>query len=144
MERVKKFFRFFCLCVALIVFVGCTTKTEEQPPTNRTETPAKNGKDRADRSDGQDTPPPGQSRPPRGEVKSNEYTVQVGLFKRVEEADQRAYELRAQRINNFVQQTGTQWRVCVGRYYSEGRAARMANQLKAIGFAEATVIAPGK
>jgi len=141
MERVKRFFRFFSLCVALAIFLGCTKKAEEQPPSNRPDAPAK---DRADRNDGQQPPPPGQSRPPRGEVKSNEYTVQVGLFKRVEEADQRAYELRAQRINNFVQQTGTQWRVCVGRYYSEGRAARMANQLKAMGFAEATVIAPGK
>ncbi|MDZ7359811.1 MAG: SPOR domain-containing protein [candidate division KSB1 bacterium] len=128
----------------MAVFCGCTLKSEDQPPSNRADAPATDRDTRTDRSDAGQQPPPGQSRPPRGEVKSNEYTVQVGLFKRMEEADQRAYELRARRINNFVQQTGTQWRVCVGRYYSEGRAARMANQLKAMGFTEATVIAPGK
>jgi cell division septation protein DedD len=137
---------FWILSLVILITAGCTQKTEEQPPSNRTEAPSNERDDRADRpsdrSDSQQSPS-GPPRAPKGEVKRNEYTVEVGLFNRPEEADQLAYELRAQRVNNFVQPVGKQWRVCVGRYFSEGRANRMANQLRGMGFANAKVIAPG-
>lgn len=134
---------FLALVIFVFFFTGCTKTDQNQPPSNREETPTTGRDDRADRpADGQQ-PPSGIPRAPKGEVKRNEYTVQVGIFNRAEEADQLAYELRAQRVNNFIQPVGKQWRVCVGRYYSEGRATRMANQLKGMGFTESKVIAPG-
>lgn len=135
----------FVLAFTIFAEVGCTKKTEDQPPSNREDQPSAGRNDRADRRDdgGNGQQASGPPRAPKGEVKRDEYTVQVGLFDRPEDADQLAYELRAQRVNNFVQPVGKQWRVCVGRYYSEGRASRMADQLKAMGFAEAKVVAPG-
>jgi len=130
----------------ILIAAGCAKTDSDQPPSRRDDIPETGGEDRSDRreerSDSQ-PPPAGTPRAPRGEVKRNEYTVQVGIFNRADQADQLAFDLRAQRVNNFVQQVGNQWRVCVGKYYSEGRANRMANQLKSMGFSEAKVIAPG-
>jgi len=132
----------FVFALAIFTEVGCTQKNENELPSNREDTPSTGREDRADRGDDQASSS-GAPRAPKGEVKRDEYTVQVGIFNRAEEADQLAYELRAQRVNNFVQQVGGRWRVCVGRYYSEGRAKKMENQLRGMGFANATVIAPG-
>jgi len=144
----RKNFRQFIVVGLLAVNAGGCTKTDsDQPPSRRDDIPETGREDRSgprsDRSDSLQRPA-GSPRAPRGEVKRNEYTVQVGIFNRADEADQLAFDLRAQRVNNFVQQVGKQWRVCVGKYYSEGRANRMANQLKSMGFSEAKVIAPGK
>ena len=144
----RKIFQQFILASLMILIAGGCTKTDqEQPPSRRDDIPSETGREgrsdrRDDPSDSQQ-PPANSPRAPRGEVKRNEYTVQVGIFNRADEADQLAFDLRAQRVNNFVQPVGNQWRVCVGKYYSEGRATRMANQLKSMGFSEAKVIAPG-
>ncbi|MCG3121326.1 MAG: hypothetical protein ALAOOOJD_04370 [bacterium] len=134
---------FLALLIFVFFFTGCTKTDQNQPPSNREETPTTGRDDRADKPVEGQQPPTGTPRAPKGEVKRNEYTVQVGIFNRAEDADQLAYELRAQRVNNFVQSVGKQWRVCVGRYYSEARATRMANQLKGMGFTDSKVIAPG-
>jgi cell division septation protein DedD len=143
----RKIFRRFLLAgLIMLIAAGCTKTDSDQPPSRRDDIPESGREDgserREERSDSQQ-PPASSPRAPRGDVKRNEYTVQVGIFNRAEEADQLAFDLRAQRVNNFVQQVGNQWRVCVGKYYSEGRATRMANQLKSMGFSEAKVIAPG-
>lgn len=147
----RQIFRsFFWVSLILIILGGCTKTDNSEPPSRRDDLPEsgqENRTDRSDRQDGrsdsQDAASSGSPRAPRGEVKRNEYTVQVGIFNRADEADQLAFDLRAQRVNNFVQQVGNQWRVCVGKYYTEGRATRMAKQLQGLGFAQAKVITPG-
>jgi len=134
----------------LLAVAGCVrTDQDQQAPSNRADQPATTPQSnrtevrtdsRVDRSDGGEAA--GTPRAPRGEVKRNEYTVQVGLFNRVEEADQLAYELRALRVNNFVQPTDRQWRVCVGRYYSAARADRMLRQIQALGYTSAQIYPP--
>ena len=143
----KNFQQFIVVGLLAVNTGGCTKTDSDQPPSRRDDIPATGREDssarRDDRTDSPQ-PPAGSPRAPRGEVKRNEYTVQVDIFNRVDQADQLAFDLRAQRVNNFVQPVGKQWRVCVGKYYSAGRANRMANQLKSMGFSEAKVIAPGK
>jgi len=128
----------------IILLIGaCTRKSEDHPPSNREDTPA--AEDRSDRRDDRSDsqfPPSGAPRAPQAEVQRNEYTVQVGIFNRSGAADTLASRLRAERVNNFVQRVGNQWRVCVGRYYSEKPAGRTASQLRQMGFTEAKVIAP--
>lgn len=134
----------------LIIVGGCTKTDNSEAPSRRTDIPEAGQENRADRSDrpdgrsdAQEPVASGSPRAPRGEVKRNEYTVQVGIFNRADAADQLAFDLRAQRVNNFVQPVGNQWRVCVGKYYTEGRAMRMAKKLQGMGFTEAKVITPG-
>lgn len=138
---------FLGVSLILIILGGCTKTDNSEPPSRRDDLPETGQESRADRQDGrtgsQDPASSGSPRAPRGEVKRNEYTVQVGIFNRADEADQLAFDLRAQRVNNFVQPVGKQWRVCVGKYYTEGRATRMAKQLQSLGFAQAKVITPG-
>ncbi len=143
---------FLGVSLILIILGGCTKTDNSEPPSRRDDLPEsgqENRSDRSDRSEGQggrndsQEPASGSPRAPRGEVKRNEYTVQVGIFNRADEADQLAFDLRAQRVNNFVQPVGNQWRVCVGKYYTEGRATRMAKQLQSLGFTQAKVITPG-
>jgi len=130
----------------LIIAAGCTKSDNNEPPSRRTDI----SEDRADgaepqneRSDPREPGASGAPRATRGEVKRNEYTVQVGIFNQIDEAEQLALDLRAQRVNNFLQPVGKQWRVCVGKYYTEGRAARMAKQLQDMGFKDAKPITPG-
>lgn len=141
---------FWGVSLILIILGGCTKTDNSEPPSRRDDLPASGSEsrtERSDRQDGRSDPQEGAAsgspRAPRGEVKRNEYTVQVGIFNRADEADQLAFDLRAQRVNNFVQPVGNQWRVCVGKYYTEGRATRMAKQLQSLGFTQAKVITPG-
>lgn len=133
----------------LVLAGGCVKSDNNEAPSRRTEVSA----DRADgtdpagtpneRSDAREPGPSGAPRASRGEVKRNEYTVQVGIFNQLEDAEQLSLDLRAQRVNNFLQPVGNQWRVCVGKYYTEGRASRMAKQLQDMGFKDAKAITPG-
>lgn len=128
---------------------GCIKSDNNEAPSRRSDVV----EDRADRSDGaeqqseridaREPGPSGAPRASRGEVKRNEYTVQVGIFNQLEDAEQLSLDLRAQRVNNFLQPVGNQWRVCVGKYYTEGRASRMAKQLQDMGFKDAKAITPG-
>ncbi|MDZ7289143.1 MAG: SPOR domain-containing protein [candidate division KSB1 bacterium] len=139
-----KFLKPTIILLALVILANwaCTQSREDQPPSNR-DGVSDGSADRADKpSDGQARTPSRQPSAPKGEVKRGEFTVQVGIFDRPEAADQLAYELRAQRINNFIQPVGRRWRVCVGRYYSRDRAERTLRQLTAMGFTQAVIIAP--
>jgi rare lipoprotein A len=133
------------LIFAVVMGMGCTPNNEAGPPTTRSGTAPVARDDRADtredRSDGRS--PSGATRDTRSEVKRVAYTVQVGAFNQEMDARRRANELRAQRVHNYIQRDGDLWRVCVGRYSSEGRAKRAENQLKAKQFSDATVIALG-
>lgn len=120
---------------------GCTQKSEEQPPSNLDGVSDGRQADRGNE--------PGDSQAssltpssPKGEVGRNEYTIQVGIFDRAEAADNLSYELRAQRINNFVQPVGNRWRVCVGRYQSRSRAESTLRILHNRGFVKAVIIVP--
>jgi len=146
----RKIFQSFIIAGLLTGITGGCTKTDNsEAPSRRADIPEPGQENRADRSERQtgrneaQESASGSPRAPRGEVKRNEYTVQVGIFNRADEADQLAFDLRAQRVNNFVQPVGNQWRVCVGKYYTEGRATRMAKQLQSMGFTGAKVITPG-
>lgn len=148
--RCRVFRPFIGVMLILMIVGGCTKTDNSEPPSRRADLPdsgQENRDDRADRRNGrnetQESPAAESPRAPRGEVKRNEYTVQVGIFNRADEADQLAFDLRAQRVNNFVQPVGNQWRVCVGKYYTEGRATRMAKQLQSLGYTQAKVITPG-
>jgi len=75
------------------------------------------------------------------------YTVQVGSFKKREEANSLATTLRSKNINNFIVQADQQWLVCVGqegRYGSAKGAKRLANRLKAEGIGDPVVLPPKK
>ena len=73
-----------------------------------------------------------------------QFTVQVGSFKTREQAGSLAAELRSRNINNFILPADGQYLVCVGRYASAQRAARMVNTLKSYGIAEPVVLSPPK
>jgi len=72
------------------------------------------------------------------------YTVQVGTFKTREQASALAAELRSRNINNFILQADGQYFVCVGRFVSAPRAAKMVNLLKSYGYEEVAVLSPPK
>jgi hypothetical protein len=57
------------------------------------------------------------------------YTILVDSFGSEAKARQRAEELRAQRINNFILYEWGKWLVCVGKFWSEDAAY---NTLKAL------------
>jgi cell division septation protein DedD len=143
MKKATKFLGSILLIFALAIMVtsGCVKKSEDQPPTNRDGVSDGSGGDRADKPS-EERPPDRPPSAPKGEVKRNEYTIQVGIFDRPEAADQLAYELRAKNVNNFTQKIGKRWRVCVGRYYSQDRADRRLRQLIDMGFDKAVVIGP--
>ncbi|MGH7594902.1 MAG: SPOR domain-containing protein [bacterium] len=139
MRNFKK--QFLSLLIVVIAATGgCVKKAEDQPPSSRDGVSDGSG-DRADTLS-EERLPDRTPAAPRGEVGRNEYTIQVGIFDRAEAADQLAYELRAKNVNNFTQKVGRRWRVCVGRYYSQGRADRRLRQIIDMGFDNAKVIAP--
>jgi cell division septation protein DedD len=131
------------LILVVVIGVECTPNKDAGPPSSRKDTATAAREDRADKREdrGDGRSPSGATRAAPSEVKRTGYTVQVGIFNQERDARQRANELRAQRVNNFIQQDGGLWRVCVGRYNSEGRAKRAESQLKAKQFNDATVIA---
>jgi cell division septation protein DedD len=77
-------------------------------------------------------------------VKTNlrEYTVQVGSFPTLAEANLLAAGLREKNIKNFVLQAGSQWLVCVGKFPSRERAHNMVRTLKEYGVDNAVVLPP--
>jgi cell division septation protein DedD len=125
------------IVLLLVLFIlaigGCKRKSDTQPPSNREDVPIAGPDNGADSSDVQ--PLPSDSlQATEGKLRRNQYTVQVGIFKLAKEAEKLAYELRLKNINNFIQPVNDQWRVCVGRFYSEKRASRMIKQLRKMGF----------
>jgi cell division septation protein DedD len=83
-----------------------------------------------------DLPP---DEPPK-KGKREKYTIQVGIFDRLEAAEKLAYDLRAKNVNHFIERVDLNWRVCVGKYYSLKRAERTHNELIDMGFTKATII----
>jgi cell division septation protein DedD len=139
---IKIFFQLGFLLLALAIFAsgGCTKKAEDQPPSNRDGVSDGRGENGEDQGGGQQPSRPPSA--PKGEVGRSEYTIQVGIFDRPEAADNLSYELRAKNISNFVQRAGNRWRVCVGRYYSRGRAESTLRVLHEKGFDKAEIITP--
>jgi hypothetical protein len=74
----------------------------------------------------------------------NEYTVLIKKCKSEEEACAVSEQLRAARINNSRMPSGDIWLVYVGKYLSEKRAQRSAEDLKNRGWNEAIVLSPGE
>ncbi len=139
MKRLIQMSKLF-LILALFAGSGCVkSNNEDQLPSNR-DGVSDGSEDRADKpSEGQT--PSNQTPPPEG-GKRNQYTIQMGIFDNREAADQLAFELRAKNINCFTQQVDRRWRVCVGRYYSKGRAERTLRQLIQMGFNQAMISTP--
>jgi len=95
------------------------------------------------------SPPSQQPDPnPRPEppvtINLKHYTVQVGSFKKKEEANSFAATLRSKNINNYLLKADGQLLVCVGKYVSAKRAARMVNTLQSYGIERPVVLSPPK
>jgi cell division septation protein DedD len=128
-----KFLKLLLLSLAILIAGGCSKK-DQQPPSNRDGV-----SDGSQPPAGQPVAEPVPDEPPK-KSRREKYTIQVGSFARLEEADKLAYELRAKNVNHFIERVGQDWRVCVGKYYSLERAERTQNQLIDMGFTKASVI----
>lgn len=139
--------KYFLLTAAFVFFaVACTQRTEP-PPANRdgiaggsntpkTGTPSNGKEDPAGFPDEDDFGPDYV-------LGANEFTVLMGRFSAREEAEELAFALRQKRINNFIEETGGEWLVCVGRYSSVNGAKSTLKVLRQKGYAEAELYGPG-
>ncbi len=145
-------FRYYLMMVIVALAAACTQRTDT-PPTNRDGI-----------AGGSNTPPPKQEtpapQPGKGEERmpvepilddleerpilgDNEFTVLAGSFSRREQAEELAFSLRMQRINNFIDHVGGEWFVCVGQYGSSRGARNTLRLVRQKGFSDAVIYGPG-
>ena len=139
---------FVLIVAALTGFAACVQRTDA--PTNRDGIA---GGSNVTAKQETPTPKPGPEREraadipvdwqPKTTLGDNEYTVLVGSYVRREQAEETAYALRMQRINNFVDHVGDEWLVCVGEYHSANGARNTLKILRQRGFSDAVIYGPG-
>jgi cell division septation protein DedD len=133
MKRVLQL-SYWLMALVLLISAGCRSKTEAPPPAS----PDGVSDGRSDSTAAQPAAAPATET--SKEKKFKKYTIQVGSFDNKDSADSLAYALRAERISNFIERADGQWRVCVGRYFSQGRAGKTLRLLHERGFYSAEVI----